>query len=347
MVCRLDERDYTISAFFARRDLFRKKRDAMKRSKKYLIMLVSAGFCLLLSGCLTFKKAPVPPEPLRIKQLVSRAVASAAHVPVGRSTREFPWYFESLLEDGRITIGLGIGTKDLGRVGVPDTEAERVSVDEYVIQGRVVSIESRLILTRDDFRQALSDCEIVFLTSHSRFGAGPVFLLDGKDKPYRMQRTDDYEIVMPESEVSGYQGTVKRTYRDDVKKRNYTVFEPDSTELDASQPLPGYQMMVFSTCTSKKHFLDEIAQFRFPYPTTAVFTTRACLMDTSMRVFMRMLYGLFSAQPMQEVISGMNEEYKAVAWKHVIEKKPPWTVIENLYTLGIHTAGSRRGDTVQ
>ena len=246
-------------------------------------------------------------------------------------------YIESLLGDGRLTIGLGIGTRDLGRVAVPEDPDVAVSRGEYSISGKKILVEGRLILSRTDFLKAIAECEVVFVTSHSRFGAGPVFLRDGLAHPFRMQQTNGYDIVMPETEVKGYQGTVKRRFTGPLGRKGYVVFHPSSSELNSAVPLHGYQMLVLSTCTSKKHFLDEIAELRKPFPTTAVFTTRACCMDTRFRIFMRLLSGIFQERPIEEIVAGMNEEYRNVAWEHVRRRIPPWKVINRLYTIGINT----------
>jgi hypothetical protein len=309
------------------------------RAGLLLLILLSAAVCAcgVKSGTLPVRRAC--PETLDLNMLVSRAYASAVRTSDAdvAGAGGMPAYLQALLADGRISIGLGIGTEDLGMICLPPDETEHRFSATVRLQGMDAGVDVRLILTRDDFRAALAECEIIFITSHSRFGAGPVFLHDGKDKPFRMQTTSGYEIVMPQSEVGGYGGEIVRTFRNEVRKKDYTVFAPDSTELDASRPLPGYQMIVFSTCSSRRHFRDDIARFRRPYPTTAIFTRRSCLMDTSMRVFIRLLYGVFAAQPVEEVVDGLNAEYTAVAWQHVREHTPPWQVIDKLYTLGLHT----------
>ena len=185
------------------------------------------------------------------------------------------------------------------------------------ICGRQVLVEARLILTREEFRQGLAECEILFVTSHSRFGAGPVFLLDGKAYPFLMQTTPGYEIIMPDDEICGYQGRVKRRFYSKDKNKNYTVFEPDGSDLDTARPLHSYQLMVLSTCTSQKHFRDEIRAFRSIYPTTAIFTRRAACLDTGMNIFMRMLAEIFQARPLPVIVSAMNQEYRDVAERQV------------------------------
>ena len=175
-------------------------------------------------------------------------------------------------------IGLGIGTEDLGAVRLPENPEGQKAKKIIRICGRLVEVEARFILTREDFRQALGDCEIIFVTSHSRFGAGPVFRNDGKAFPFLMQKTKGYEIVMPDEEICGFAGKIKRRFYNRERGKFYTVFEPDSSDLDKALPLHGYQLLALSTCTSKKHFGDEIQNFRSPYPTTAIFTRRAaCL----------------------------------------------------------------------
>lgn len=306
------------------------------------------GLCLLLAltfttGCtpafLARKGHSVRPEDIvHIGRLIACAY-EAARKEISKKDPARPAhsrYMDELVADGRLTVGLGIGTEDLGRVFLPQNAADYISSNEYVIRGKKVLIEGRLILTKDDFRKALAECEIIFITSHSRFGAGPVFLQDGKAKPYRMQRTKDYEIVMPQSEVSGYQGTVKRTYNDPLKRKTYVVFEPDSTDLNRAGPLNGCQILVLSTCSSKKHFLDEITEFRAEYPTAAVFTTRAGCMDTSFSIFKRFLFEVFQEKTVDEVVAGMNEEYTAVAWKNVKKRIPPWKVIKDIYVVGLN-----------
>jgi hypothetical protein len=242
-----------------------------------------------------------------------------------------------LTADGRITVGLGIGTQDLGRVQLPDDPQQWRGTHTCRLFGRDVVIEARLILTNEDFRVALEECEVIFITSHSRFGAGPVFMHDGKARPFLMQATPGYEIIMPDSEVEGYQGQVLRTLYNREKNKEYTVFAPDDRDLSRSFPLRGYQMLVFSTCSSLRHFLDEIEAFRSGYPTTAIFAASPSLMDTDMRVFKRLLYELFRGSSTQGLVDGINSEYRAVAWAHMRRNRPPWKMVEALFTLGIDT----------
>jgi len=274
-------------------------------------------------------------EPLLIADLVGRACRVADQA--GSFQEDCPPHLKMLMADGRITVGLGIGTPDLGRVPLPEEPSQWKSSQRCRLFGRDIIIDAQLILTNDDFRVALETCEVIFVASHSRFGAGPVFLHDGKQKPFRMQGTPGYEIIMPDSEVSGYQGTVLRTYYNSVKKKGYTVFAPDSRDLDVSVPLRAYQVLVLSTCSSRRHFLDDIQAFRKDYPTTAIFTNKSALLDQKMRVFQRLLYELFRGAPAQEIVSGLNEEYRAVAWAEMKRARPPWRIVDNLFTLGINT----------
>jgi hypothetical protein len=302
--------------------------------------LVITGL-VLVSGCTSagpqVRAVPaVPDAAIRIDKLIAAAYWTARD-----TTKTAPAYYqkhiESLLADSRLTIGLGVGTEDLGNITVPEQQEDRVSRQMFSFFGRTVTVEGRLIVTNSEFQKALAECEILFVSSHSRFGAGPVFLKDGKAKPYRMQRKQNYDIIMPESEVSGYHGRVKRAFFDPVKGKQYTVFEPDSSDLDSATPLHGYQMLVLSTCTSRKHFLDDIAQFRGMYPTTAIFTTRPCCMDTGMEVFVRFLAEVFQGKSIEAVVGGMNEEYNVIARRKMRLKIKPWKVIENLYAVGINT----------
>jgi len=274
-------------------------------------------------------------DPLYIANLVNRACLAA--VRVGPLTDECPPYLERLIADGRITVGLGIGTPDLGLVQLPEDSGQWKSTQICRLFGRDIIIDARLILSNEDFRVALETCEVIFVTSHSRFGAGPVFLQDGKEKPFRMQGTSGYEIIMPDSEVQGYEGTVLRTYRDSLKKKNYTVFLPDAHDLGGSLPLQAYQVLVLSTCSSQRHFLDDIKAFRQGYPTIAIFTTQPSLVDTEMRVFKRLLYELFRGASAQGIANGLNEEYRAVAWAQMKRGRPPWRILDNLFTVGIDT----------
>ena len=256
---------------------------------------------------------------IRMDELIAHAANMAR---AGSSRRQEtsgpePAYVEALLADGRLSIGLGIGTEDLGSVRLPAQQEQRNFRQQLRICGRPVLVEARLILTREEFRQGLAECEILFVTSHSRFGAGPVFLLDGKAYPFLMQTTPGYEIIMPDDEICGYQGRVKRRFYSKDKNKNYTVFEPDGSDLDKARPLHGYQLLVLSTCTSQKHFRDEIQAFRSIYPTTAIFTRRAACLDTGMNIFMRMLAEIFQARPLPVIVSAMNQEYRDVAERQV------------------------------
>ena len=267
--------------------------------------------------------------------MVSHACQAA--VRAGPISRDCPPYLEMLIADGRISVGLGIGTADLGRVQLPEDPRQWQSTQSCRLFGRDVIIDSRLILTNEDFRAALETCEVIFVASHSRFGAGPVFLHDGKDKPFRMQGTPGYEIIMPDSEVSGYQGTVLRTYHDSVKNKDYTIFAPDSRDLDGSVPLRAYQVLVLATCSSLRHFLDDVQAFRQGYPTTAIFASQPSLVDLDMRVFKRLLYELFRGASAQDIVYGLNEEYRAAAWVEIKRGRPPWKIVDNLFSLGINT----------
>jgi len=299
--------------------------------------VIAAGFMLcLLAAQQAHAAAAASDDAIRIDKLIASAYWMARD-KTKAAPADYRNYIEALLADGRLTIGLGIGTEDLGKIKAPEKQEDRHSLQAFSFYGRMVTVEGRLIVTNSEFRQALAECEILFVSSHSRFGAGPVFLRDGKENPYRMQRKQNYEIVMPESEVSGYHGRVKRAYFDPVKGKQYVVFEPDSTDLDNATPLHGYQMLVLSTCTSRKHFFEDIAQFRGMYPTTAIFTTRPCCMDTGMEVFVRFLSGVFQGMPVDEVVSGMNEEYNAIARRKMRLKLKPWNVIDKLYAVGINT----------
>lgn len=295
------------------------------------------GAALILSGCAGRQQPAANDrrESLDVSELVTMACQAA--VRAGPVSRNCPPYLEMLIADGRITVGLGIGTADLGRVQLPEDPRQWQSSQLCRVFGRDVIIDARLILTNEDFRVALETCEVLFVASHSRFGAGPVFLHDGKEKPFRMQGTTGYEIIMPDSEVSGYQGSVLRTYHDSVKNKDYTIFAPDSRDLDGSVPLRAYQVLVLATCSSLRHFLDDVQAFRQGYPTTAIFASQPSLVDLDMRVFRRLLYELFRGAPAQDIVYGLNEEYRAAAWVEIKRGRPPWKIVDNLFSLGINT----------
>ncbi len=296
--------------------------------------------CLWCSiGCAPGLRNARESNPVRLPDVIQRAYAAAAQdagfprpMPPG-----LPEYFKALIADGVLTVGFGIGTPDLAPVSVSPSVSDRSFSSTVVLFNREIQLHASLVLTRSQFAEALSACEIIFVTSHSRFGAGPVFFCDGKARPFRMQQTPGYEIVMPDAEVCGYDGTVYYTFNNPLKTESYTVFAPDSTELDSANPYHGYQLIVLSTCSSRKHFEDEIASFRAGYPTTAVFTTRPCCMDTKTRMFSRLLYELFQARPMPAVVSGLNEQYRAIAWENVQDGRGPWEIIDRLYEVGINT----------
>lgn len=297
--------------------------------------LVAACFLTSCAGRHQQPETGARAEPLYIAELVDRACLAATRA--GPSVEACPRYLEELLEDGRITVGLGIGTPDLGRIQLPEDPRDWTSTRSYRLFGRDITIEARLILSNEDFSAALQSCEVIVVASHSRFGAGPVFLHDGKGKPFRMQGTAGYEITMPDSEVAGYQGRVLRTYWNSAKKKNYTVFAADNRDLERSRPLQSYQVLVMSTCSSRRHFLDDIRGFRQGYPTTAIFSTKPSLVDVEMRVFKRLLYELFRGSSAQGIVAGLNEEYRAVAWKEMKRGRPPWRIIDALFVLGINT----------
>ena len=278
------------------------------------------------------------PAVIRLDELLAFAATRAAEESVHNNrAAPLPAYAEALLADGRLSIGLGIGTEDLGAVCLTKDPQGQKAKKKIRICGRSVEVEARFILTREDFRQALGDCEIIFITSHSRFGAGPVFRNDGKAFPFLMQRTPGYEIVMPDEEICGFTGKIKRRFYNHDRDKYYTVFEPDSSDLDKALPLHGYQLLVLSTCTSKKHFGDEIKNFRSPYPTSAIFTQRAACLDTGMNVFMRLLVHIFQARELPDIVRAMNEEYNSVAARQASRGVKAWKQVDNMYLLGINT----------
>ena len=312
--------------------------------KNYFIpSLLIVALMLFFTGCASRglqKNVKNEPdlEPLQIGKLISqvyKVVQKQGEVEYS-SLPKIPRYLDKLLADKRLVIGLGVGTTDLAEMVVPSAASGRISMAEYVIQGEKILVEGRLILNKDDFQKALTECEIIFVSTHARFGVGPAFFYDGKANPYRMQRTKGYVVSMSETEVDGYQGKVIRTYDGFLKQKKYFDFDPDSRDLDKAVPFPGYQMIVMSTCSSEKHFLDDIAWLRAKYPTTAIFTTKPCGVDPLFRTFKRMLYGVFKGDEINRVVEEMNREYISVAWEYMQKNIPPWCVIEGMYKIGIH-----------
>jgi len=277
-------------------------------------------------------------KPIQIGKLISQVYKGVQRQAKNEDSLlpQMPQYLDKLLADRRLVIGLGVGTLDLAEMVVPSEVSGLISMAEYVIQGKKILVEGRLILNKDDFQKALTECEIIFVSTHARFGVGPAFYYDGKANPYRMQRTKGYVVSMSEAEVDGYQGTVIRTYDGFLKQKKYFDFEPDSRDLDKAVPFPGYQMIVMSTCSSEKHFLDDIAWLRAKYSTTAIFTTKPCGVDPLFRTFKRMLYGIFMGDEINRVIEEMNTEYISVAWEYMQKNIPPWCVIDGMYKIGIH-----------
>ena len=329
-------------------NLFRERLIELPRTEKlmknYLIMsLLIVSILLFFTGCTirglqkNVENKPVL-EPLQIGKLISQVYSAVQRQAENEDlhSSEIPLYLDRLLADRRLVIGLGVGTTDLAEIVVPSEVSGCVSMAEYVIQGKKILVEGRLILNENDFQKALTECEIIFVSTHARFGAGPAFFYDGKANPYRMQRTKGYVVSMSEAEVDGYQGSVIRTYDGFLKQKKYFDFKPDSRDLDKAVPFPGYQMIVMSTCSSEKHFLDDIAWLRAKYPTTAIFTTKPCGVDPLFRTFKRMLYGVFKGDEIHRVVEEMNEEYISVAWEYMQKRIPPWSVIDGMYKIGIH-----------
>ena len=278
------------------------------------------------------------PHVLRLDEMVAFAATSArAERSRGAGQGALPAYAEALLADGRLSIGLGIGTEDLGAVRLPRNSGGIQLEKKMRICGREVEVQARFILTREDFRRALLECEVLFVTSHSRFGAGPVFRDEGKAAPFLMQQTRGYEIVMPDEEICGFQGKVKRRYYDRARGKDYTVFEPDGSDLERARPLHGYQLLVMSTCTSMRHFGDEIERFRSPYPTAAILTLRAACLDPGMNVFMRLLAGIFQGSELPAIVASMNREYNAVAAREARRGVKAWKQVDKMYALEINT----------
>lgn len=318
----------------------------MKRIAVFLLILfygLSVGGCSLARSGVNVPAGPVPQ--LHIGRLVTEVCRTVQRChPAEAVLPAPPAYLDALLADNRLVIGLGVGTADLAPVSVSPDPGALFFRSAFRIRNRRISVEARLILDRCGFRQALEECEILFVATHARYGAGPAFLKDGKALPFRMQKTPGYVITMSEDEVSGYQGKVKRTYPGFLKKKKFYDFEPDSTDLDGTVPYPGYQLLVLSTCSSKKHFLDEVTWLRKKNPSTAVFTTGPCAMDPGFRPFKRMLYSILMGNGIKQVVFQMNREYRTIAWENIRknartkakDNKSAWTVVDEMYAIGIH-----------
>lgn len=316
--------------------------DALQFKPQYMIFFIKASlitFFLMLQGAVASAAALVQPkgypQVIRLNELIEFAQTMAG--ANSGSSEPLPAYAEALLADGRLSIGLGLGSEDLGAVRLPPAHERQTVIKKTRIGSRPVELEARFILSREDFRRALGDCEIVFVTSHSRYGAGPVFRNDGLARPFLMQKTTGYEIIMPDREVCGFSGKIKRQFYNSDQGAYYTVFEPDGSDLDSARPLHGYQMLVLSTCSSMQHFADEIKNFRSIYPTAAIFTRQAACLDTGMNVFIRLLSEIFQARELPDIVAALNQEYSAAAGRQLRKGSRAWKQTEAMYRLGINT----------
>ena len=85
-----------------------------------------------------------------------------------------PDYLEALLADGRLTIGLGIGTQDLGDIRVPDQPEKRVCRQKLLFFGKMVDVQGRLEHQTKSLQQLFLNAKLC-LSSHIHASAQDLF----------------------------------------------------------------------------------------------------------------------------------------------------------------------------
>jgi len=300
--------------------LTRKKASQKKTERKsrsffrHIILIIAV---IALSGCATIPKTTeytfpyTPGYGVYIDHIVSEALEGSADILAGARPESMPAYYDRLMEDGKLTVALVIGTEDLvnnfyNETGGGDLLRIMVkrSITPVTIYGKEVIIDAVVVSNKEELIAALGEREVIFVYSHSRYGNGWALHEDGLDEPFRMQSDP---IRIPKKELHGYKGEITG------ESSTHYFIKPNTEDIDRVVPYPGFQLIVGLSCTSEKHFLKELLKMRSGNPSALVLTTGAgSFLEMRYKIFKRFLKGIVIGEPLPAVISGMNDTWQKI-----------------------------------
>ena len=285
--------------------------------KKRHLLLCLIFFSYLLSGCATVPKKTtyVPPYTpnygIFVDHIVNDGLEKTLPALAGDPSAELPAYWHRLMDDGKLTVALCVGTEDLvdkvydekggGRVLEVMIRDAQIPVTVY---GKEVLIDITVVTNREQLIKAFNEREVIFVYSHSRYGNGWALHEDGLDDPFRMQADT---IRIPKNQMHGYQGQITG------ESGGYYLLKPNTEDLDKVVPYPDYQLIVGLSCTSKGHFMKELVKMRNGKPSTMILTTGAgSFLEMRFTIFKRFLQGIVTGEDMKKTVSGMNDAWQKV-----------------------------------
>ncbi len=271
---------------------------------------------LIIAGCATVpeKTAYVPPYTPNYGVFVDHIVADGLEGIVPKLTGDpaaLPAYWHLLMDDGKLTVALCIGTEDLvskiytetGGGAVLDVKVRDTQIP-VTIYGKKVIVDVTVVTNKEQLIKALGEREVIFVYSHSRYGNGWALHDNGLDDPFRMQSDP---IRTPKNQMHGYKGEIVG------ESGGYYLLKPNTEDLDKVVPYPGYQIIVGLSCTSKQHFLKELIKMRAGNPTTMILTTGAGgFLEMRFTIFKRFLQGIVAGEDTKKLVSGLNDTWQKV-----------------------------------
>lgn len=282
-----------------------------------MVLIAAAAFVFVTSGCATAPKKTeyVPPYSpgygVFIDHIISEGLEGSMEKLKGAPPESLPPYYEKILDDGRLTIALAIGTEDLVN-GFYDEKGGgdllRIFVGSYtapvILYGREIIIDAVVVNNKEDLIRALGEREVVFVYSHSRYGNGWALHSDGLDEPFRMQSDP---IRIPKKQLHGYKGDIVR------ESATHYYLKPNTEDLDRVVPYPGFQIIIGLSCTSERHFQKELLKMRNGNPSLLVLTTGAgSFLEMRFKIFTTFMSGLVLGRPMNEIVSAMNDTWQRI-----------------------------------
>jgi hypothetical protein len=284
---------------------------------KLMVLVAAAVIIFAASGCATPPKTTVYVPPYTpgygvfIDHIIAEGLEGSAEKLKGVPPESLPPYYERLLEDGKLTIALAIGTEDLVNGFYDETgggDLLRVFVGSCTVPanlyGREVIIDAVVVNNKEGLIKALGEREVVFVYSHSRYGNGWALHEDGLDEPFRMQSDP---IRIPKKQLHGYKGDIVR------ETASHYYLRPNTEDLDRVVPYPGFQIIVGLSCTSQRHFQKELLKMRNGNPSLFVLTTGAgSFLEMRFKIFKTFMGGLALGKPMNEIVSDMNDTWQRI-----------------------------------
>ncbi len=297
--------------------MFNLKWKKNRKAVKSTILMVSIVLVFVASGCATtpVKTEYVPPYSpgygVFLDHIIMESLEGSEEKLKGPPPKLIPPYYTRILEDGRLTIALVIGTEDLVNNYYKDTgggDLLRIFKGSYIVPiilyGKGIILDAVVVNNKEDLIKALGEREVIFVYSHSRYGNGWALHTDGLDEPFRMQSDP---IRIPTKQLHGYKGDVVRV------TATHTYLRANTEDIDRVVPYPGFQIIVGLSCTSKRHFQKELLKMRGDNPSLFVLTTGAgSFLEMDFKIFKTFMNDLALGLPMEKIVSDMNDTWQQI-----------------------------------